>query len=670
MSNINDFMSLRSAVDKALSQYLQLRKKIDWKDSGKSATIQQLAQPFLNGYFTIAIAGKMSAGKSTFINSLIGENLLPTGHFQTTSGITWIVSSKNRSMEVTFADGKKLTYKNNFAEELRKLVAVPEEFDALPINDINTLIVGNNNINTILQKKAGIEVKTGTSSNESLWRKYVSDTPKSKIAQKVVIQIPLPEEYEGWRIVDTPGVGAIGGIQEATMQLLTSRDKSNNNQHLVDAVILLHKGTENIQDESANRFAEDVSKSMGDLAKGRLFFVLTHASTQEFLNYKDGILSRALNLFGKRLDIPADRITYVDSLIQRFVTDAKKSGKDFSNPQNLYTALTGWTQEDWNAIRSHLFQLRMELEMHGKEISNSTIFGQLETTARFDVLRDKLNDFLNNEKEATFNRLMNLIEEELKSYQFRVQKDIKAVSNGSSEIAKQIKEAEQENLQLQQVLVKLQQKATPGAIKKIFEFVDTELEALSTKKTIAEVRAAYLKIIDKGINAEKNYFEALIKDFELFAKEFNNSNLTMKSLDMQYIEQEAQMKATSKVTDYSRSEKKLVSKGGWSSDDKYETYYPHKKDQVDFDRKLREFTAVVKREGRIHYKAYIDGVVEKCKNFLTITSNNVDVKKNNTIYRLKCYENCKTEKDKLLAVLNSHLNEIKKVQIELNKFSD
>ena len=64
----------------------------------------------------------------------------------------------------------------------------------------------------------------------------------------------------------------------------------------------------------------------------------------------------------------------------------------------------------------------MELQMQGKETSNSTIFGQLETTARFDVLRDKLNDFLNNEKEATFNRLMNLIEDELKLYQSRVQK--------------------------------------------------------------------------------------------------------------------------------------------------------------------------------------------------------------------------------------------------------
>ena len=59
--------------------------------------------------------------------------------------------------------------------------------------------------------------------------------------------------------------------------------------------------------------------------------------------------------------------------------------------------------------------------------------------------------------------------------------------------------------------------------------------------------------------------------------EFNNSNLTMKSLDMQSIEQEAQKKATFKATDYSRAETRLVEEGGWSSDDKYETYYPHKK---------------------------------------------------------------------------------------------
>jgi GTP-binding protein EngB required for normal cell division len=77
----NDFMLMRHVVSNVVSQYKELRKCIGWKDSGKSATILRLANPFLTGYFTIAVAGKMSAGKSTFINSLIGENLLPTGHF-------------------------------------------------------------------------------------------------------------------------------------------------------------------------------------------------------------------------------------------------------------------------------------------------------------------------------------------------------------------------------------------------------------------------------------------------------------------------------------------------------------------------------------------------------------------------------------------------------------
>lgn len=129
MNSNNDFMQLRMAVNEAVAQYMELRKRIGWTDSGKSATIQRLAQPFQTGYFTVAVAGKMSSGKSTFINSLIGENLLPTGHFQTTSGITWIVSSNRRLMEVTYADGHMQTCTTNFAKELQKLIAVPAELD-------------------------------------------------------------------------------------------------------------------------------------------------------------------------------------------------------------------------------------------------------------------------------------------------------------------------------------------------------------------------------------------------------------------------------------------------------------------------------------------------------------------------------------------------------------
>lgn len=265
----NDFMQLRQIVNDVVTQYTDLRKRIDWKDNGKSATILSLAKPFLTGYFTIAVAGKMSSGKSTFINSLIGENLLPTGHFQTTSGITWIVSSDKRYMEVTYADGKKRTFTENLAEELRNLVAVPEKFDSLPIYHINILIKGGDDLSTILKKKAGIEEMTQTSASDDLWKDYVSSMPKSRIAENIVVYLPLPKEYEGWRIVDTPGVGAIGGIQDVTKKLLVS--KENDSAYAVDALILLHKCKENIEDETANSFAEDIRKSMGNLADGRLF---------------------------------------------------------------------------------------------------------------------------------------------------------------------------------------------------------------------------------------------------------------------------------------------------------------------------------------------------------------------------------------------------------------
>lgn len=669
-NDFNEFMSLRKSVRETVSQYEEARKKAFpnlGKYADKYSSIKELAKPFLTGYFTIAVAGKMSAGKSTFINSLIGENLLPTGHFQTTSGITWIVSSDKRFMEVLYADGHKQIFEQNLAEELRKWVAVPEKFDKLPISDINNLIIGNNSIDLILKKKAGIEKKTGTSADDSLWREYVESTPKRKIAEKVVIYLQLPKEYEGWRIVDTPGVGAIGGIQEATLSLLTSREENSKSQQLVDAVILLHKGTENIQDESVNKFAEEISKSMGNLAHGRLFFVLTNASSAEFLNNKDGILTRAYNLFGKRLSIPEERITYVDSLINRFLTDAKKSGKDFSNFQAFSNPLDNWNESDWKNVTNLLYQIMGQLCASGKEVTNSTLFKALEESSRFNILREKLNEFLNNEKQKTFEKLMEMIEEELNANEFRLQQEIKAVSNGPEGINKQIKEIEDEHHQLENILVKLQQKTTRGTIKKCFSFVDEELEALSSKSTIQEVRAAYLKTRNKGLSAEENYFKALINDFSEFAKDFENTNLKIGSMDLEAIEREAKRMATKKVTDYSRSEEKLVKKGGVSSKDQYEKIYPYTKDEVDFERKLREFIYIVKKEGREHNQAFIEGNVAKASFFFTKAKQSIEERKSLYIARL---EKLRNNKYKAITELKIQLNVVQEVKKEINKYVD
>lgn len=659
----NDFILLRQAINKIVSQYMDVRKRIDWKDSGKSATITRLAKPFQTGHFTIAVAGKMSSGKSTFINSLIGENLLPTGHFQTTSSITWIVSSDTRYMEVTYADGKKRTVRDHLAEELRNLVAVPEKFDTLPINHINILIKGGDDIETILKKKAGIEKITHTFSSDSLWKEYITSVTKSKIAEKVVIYLPLPPEYEGWRIVDTPGIGAVGGIQDATKKLLTSKE-GEDRAYSVDAVILLHNCKENIEDESANSFAEDIRKSMGDLANNRLFFVLTHAGDPTFIHLKKSTLDKAESLFGSKLNIPDTRINYVDSLIHHFVISAKKSQKDFSNPIALQQPLEGWSQKDWNIVKDILSPFYLKLMMSGKECTNSVLFSELENISNFESLRTMLYEFLNDEKEKAFSDLLNLIQSELATYGQSLAYDIQSVSNGKTAIDKQIEEVKKERTRLNIALGKIQDKATPRAIEEEFSFIETELQQLSKLDSIGEVRTKFLEIIEKSISTEKKVFSSLINEFSTFAGNFNLSITTFNSLDFSEIEREAEKEATYKIQDYNRPE----TEHKCCAEDT--VTYPYEKSVVDFTKKKREFTAKVIIKGRKQCHDFINGLKLKMQEFFLITSKSITEKTETTIHRLEKYKCSSANKDIIIKELRSKLICVETALSELKEFED
>ena len=84
----NEFMKMQHFIKEAVDKYNGVIKKCGIKNQWRCDTINRLAKPFLYGNFTLAVVGKMSSGKSTFINALIGQEILPTGHFQTTSAIT------------------------------------------------------------------------------------------------------------------------------------------------------------------------------------------------------------------------------------------------------------------------------------------------------------------------------------------------------------------------------------------------------------------------------------------------------------------------------------------------------------------------------------------------------------------------------------------------------
>ena len=64
----NEFAEIRKLVDAVINKYREVRKDCGIPDDGwHSRTIERMARPFLKGYFTLAVVGKVSSGKSTVL---------------------------------------------------------------------------------------------------------------------------------------------------------------------------------------------------------------------------------------------------------------------------------------------------------------------------------------------------------------------------------------------------------------------------------------------------------------------------------------------------------------------------------------------------------------------------------------------------------------------------
>ena len=139
----NEFAEISKLVDNIILQYREVRKDCDIPNNGwHSRTIERIAQPFLKGHFTLAVVGKVSSGKSTFINALLGcKGLLPTGHDQTTCGVTYIEYGEIPEVAITFGDGHKefgatdkpcggavLTLTKNCCQTIHEEWYVPDSF--------------------------------------------------------------------------------------------------------------------------------------------------------------------------------------------------------------------------------------------------------------------------------------------------------------------------------------------------------------------------------------------------------------------------------------------------------------------------------------------------------------------------------------------------------------
>lgn len=406
---MDKFTILQKRVKRALAEYEKLRKELDVKDPMLYETIQRESQPFIKGHFTLAVVGEMSAGKSTFINALLGQRgLLPSAYGQTTCVLTEIIDSDKDSIEVTFADGK---VKELDAKSLKSLVAIPTEFENLPVNEVNRLIVLGLSFKEIYKKKDSLEeLQSGIVVEESLLKKYCSCHNKANIPSKVVVQHPLPEAYKGWKIVDTPGVGAIGGIEQATKDFINGKDDNNYNN--VDAIIFVNSGRLQLQRSGFNRFVEDTFDTIYDEARRRMFLIITCAADPIFIDNEEQELERAHKLFIDKYKLKEERLVCVDSICSMFSEYVRSIGLDLMTLKKKNVP-EDWSNEDWKASINARDVFKGMLEEDDKEINNKNLLNYFDQYSGINELRGKLNIFVEIEKGKVFQSLMSHINKDV-----------------------------------------------------------------------------------------------------------------------------------------------------------------------------------------------------------------------------------------------------------------
>jgi GTPase SAR1 family protein len=192
--------------------------------------------------FLLAVMGEVKAGKSTFINALLGKEILPTGIGQTTSAIIEIFKSQEEFVRVTFADGHVEEMRDDpetpdideAVEYLKKLASISEETRSLPVIQLNDFLIKKysrkkkravfteNELHELISEVSVFNLyDIPMIEFERQIKEYLQrNISLSEIPAEVSIGYPLEWEFENLVLVDTPGVNACGGIENITYDFI------------------------------------------------------------------------------------------------------------------------------------------------------------------------------------------------------------------------------------------------------------------------------------------------------------------------------------------------------------------------------------------------------------------------------------------------------------------
>lgn len=204
-------------------------KRGDLNDGIDIKFLEKRIESLKKGKYTLAVAGEVKAGKSTFINALLGTELLPADVLQTTSAIVEIFKSEKSFLRVKYADGKEEEIYDDLStpdidearEKLHKICRILDEYREIPTTLIDEDIINSATsleVTESLIKKWEGHSDSNLSGKEEKLKQYIGERTKDKIPVEIDFGYPLKWDFDELRIADSPGVHASGGVQDVSFK--------------------------------------------------------------------------------------------------------------------------------------------------------------------------------------------------------------------------------------------------------------------------------------------------------------------------------------------------------------------------------------------------------------------------------------------------------------------
>jgi hypothetical protein len=330
-------------------------KRGDLDDGTDIKFLESRIESLRKGKFTLAVAGEVKAGKSTFINALLGAEILPSDVLQTSSAIVEIFKSETSYLRVKYADENRENIYDNLEtpdideakQRLHEICKIHDEFRNIPTTLIDDYIVASDGElavdDALLQE---LEERSGErlQGKNDIVKKFISQRTKDKIPVEIEFGYPLKWDFDELRIVDSPGVNAIGGVQDVAFRFFEE----------ANAILFVHP-IKPIESESFRKFVDSV---ISNRSKETLFLILTHAGL--YANDEVKRLQAEAGRLYKNV-IPEARILVVDSLLKLIHCDLEngltvQEIRKTENKKKILSSCKEQAEEEGRELRDVVYE--------------------------------------------------------------------------------------------------------------------------------------------------------------------------------------------------------------------------------------------------------------------------------------------------------------------------